>query len=172
MARIIYCHPGKTHYSFHIYTDLDFWDARRRLKGMGLVKRNFGKDPSGDEFPTQVVASDLSRWQKKEIERRLKKAIISPPRHVVVSAMLSEGFFEFDPAKYYPAHWGRSKIIRFTYFRLPLEQTALNSPYKKVQLTWSGHRIRVEQVQRNEKYDPVIKNRKEAIRRLMVPSAF
>jgi hypothetical protein len=172
VARILYCHPVKTHYLFHIYTDLDFWDARRRLKGLALVKRNFGHDPSGDEFPTQVVGSDLSLKQKQEIERRLKKAIISPPRHVVVSAMLTHGFFEFDPAKYYPARWGRSKMIRFTYYRLPLEQTALNSPYKRVQLTWSGDSIRVEQVPRKEKYDPVIKSRKEAIRRLMVPSAF
>ncbi len=103
MAHIIHCHPTQTAYEYHIYTDLDFWDARKILKELAVVKRNFGQEPSGDEYPTQVVGNDLPRSVRAEIEKRLRKAIVSPPRHVIVRSILSERFFEFDPSVYYPA---------------------------------------------------------------------
>jgi hypothetical protein len=172
MARIIHCHPSQTRYGFHIYTDLDFWDARRILKDLAVVKRNFGHEPSGDDFPTQVVGVDPPHSNVKEIEKRLKKAVVSPARHVIVKAMLSEGAFEFDPFQYYPSRWTPSRMLYFTYHRLPLEQAALNTTYRTVSLLWVENKIRVERVQRKEKYDPVIRSKKEAIRRLMVPACF
>ena len=172
MARIIYCHPGRTTYAYHIYTDLDFWDTRRIIKDLALVKRNFGPNPSGDEFPTQVVGTGLTGTLQREIEKRLLKAITSPPRHVVINAILREGLFEFDPARYYPEHWTPSRKLRFTCFRLPMNQSVLNSPYKKAKLSWLDGKIRVEPVKREQKHDPMIRTKKEAARRLMVPSCF
>jgi hypothetical protein len=172
VARIIRCHPGRTRYDYHIYTDLDFWDARRILLDLALVKRNFGSDPSGDDFPAQVVGTGLRPSDIKNIEKRLKKAVASPARHVIVKSMLEEGSFEFDPFQYYPSRWPRSRMLYFTYHRLPLEQAALNTTYQTVSLRWVENKIRVERVQRKEKYDPVIRNKKEAIRRLMVPGCF
>lgn len=172
MARIIHCHPSRTRYDYHIYTDLDFWDARRILKDLAVVKRNFGADPPGDEFPAQVVGFDLHPSHIRKIEKRLKKAIISPARHVIVRSMLSEGSFEFDPFHYYPSRWTPSRMLYFTYHRLPLEQAALNTTYRTVSLLWVNDKIRVERVQRKEKYDPVIRSKKEAIRHMMVPACF
>jgi hypothetical protein len=172
MAEIIYCHPSQTHYDFHLFTNLDFWDALKILRGLALVKRNFGKDPPGKNFPTQVVGNDISAEGKKDIEYRLKKAVISPARHVVVESVLRHGSFEFNPAKYYPSSWSKSRMMHFTSYRLPLFQSPLSTPHKTVRLYWSGNRIRLEQIQREKKYDPVIRTRKEAIRRLKVPSCF
>lgn len=172
MVRIIYSHPHQSRYGYHIYTDLDFWDARRLLKDLCTVKRNFGKQPPGDEFPTQVVGDGLSRSMIKEVEKRLKKAIPSPPRHVIVRSMIFNGYFEFDPLEYFPQRWGKDQMIHFTYRRLPLEQSALCSPYQTVELSWVGEKIRIDRVQRERAYDPVIRNRKDAKRRLIAPSCF
>lgn len=172
MARVIYRHPSQTKYDFHIYTDLDFWDARRLLRDLATVRRNFGKHPDGDEFPTQVVADRLDRSRIREVERRLTKAIVSPPRHVIVRSMIFDGSFEFDPTVYYPKHWSESRKIHFTYKRLPLQQAVLCNPYQRVQLSWVGDKIRLERVQREEKHDPVIRTTKEARRSLHVPSCF
>jgi hypothetical protein len=171
MARIIYSHPSQTKYSYHIYTDFDFWDARRLLKGLAEVRRNFGKTPNGDEFPTQVVG-DLSAAVVRVIERRLRKAIISPPRHVVVRSMVLNGVFEFDPLKYYPNHWTKGRMMHFTFHRLPLQQGSLCNPYQTVALNWNNERIRVERVQRERKYDPVIRTLKEAKAHVIIPSCF
>jgi hypothetical protein len=97
MAHVIHCHPSRTTHEYHVYTDLDFWDARKILNDLATVKRNFGKDPSGDDYPTQVVGNDLTRTTKAKIETRLKKALVSPPRHVIVDGILKEGYYEFDP---------------------------------------------------------------------------
>jgi hypothetical protein len=172
MARIIYCHPRQSKYDYHIYTDLDFWDTRRLLKGLATVKRNFGKWPPGDGFPTQVVGMEIQRGVMKEIERRLAKALVSPPRHVIVQAMVMQGYFEFDPKDYYPTRWSASRMMHFTYRRLPLEQGALSNAYQTVRLCWANGNIRVERVQREKKYDPVIKNSKDARRYAIVPSCF
>jgi hypothetical protein len=84
MAKIIHCLPGKATNDYHIYTDLDFWDARLILKDLATVKRNRQRS-SGDEYPTQVVGDDLSRSSKATIEAT-QKAVVSPPRHVLVDA--------------------------------------------------------------------------------------
>lgn len=173
MARIIYCHPSQTKYGYHIYTDLDFWDVRRILKGLTvIVRRNFGEQPSGDEFPAQVIGDGLTRKTIKEVEKRLGKALISPPRHVIVQAMVMEEFFEFDPLKYFPERWSRSQMIRFTYRRLPLEQSSLCSPHKTIEIYWRDDRIRVQRVQRDSRHYPVVSTEKEAADRLQVPSCF
>ena len=173
MARIIHCHPARTKYGYHIYTDLDFWDTRKILRDIASVRRNFSNDPPGDIFPTQVVANNINRATIKVIEKRLKKAVPSPPRHVIVHAMLFDGFFEFDPTTYYPSHWSRSRMMRFTYQRLPLEQSALCSPYKTIRISWTKEgKIRIERVQRKEKYDPIIRTKKDVIRYRFGPSCF
>ena len=172
MARIIHCHPGRTTYPFHVFTDLDFWDARRILKGLAVVKRNFGEDPPGREFPTQLVSEDVSRSTRSKIEKRLRKALISPPRHVVVDAILQQGFFEFYPLDYYPRRWSKEKMYRFTLHRLPLDNAALNSPYRTVHVSWQDGKIRVERVKRPQKVDPVIRTKEDAMRRLKAPGCF
>ena len=172
MTRIIYRHPAQTRYDYHIYTDLDFWDAFRILKGLAEVRRNFGREPPGDEFPTQVLGIDPGASARRRIEHRLGKAVVSPPRHVIVRAMVQEGRFEFDPTSYYPERWTRSQMLHFTFRRLPLEQAALSTPHKKVRLSWADGKIRVERVQRRARYDPVIGTRYEARRRKFVPSCF
>lgn len=172
MAGIIYRHPSRTDDGYHVYTDLDFWDARRILRDIAVVKRNFDDAPPGDEYPTRIVARNATPSRKREIEKRLKKAIVSPPRHVIVRGMIANGSFEFDPSKYYPEHWPQSRMLHFTYHRLPLQQPALTTTYQTVQLAWVDGGIRVLRVQRKEKYDPVIRDRKAAKRRLKVPSCF
>ncbi len=172
MAHMIHCHPTQTTYEYHLYTDLDFWDARKIVRDLALVKRNFGTEPSGDEYPTQVVGNGLPRSVKGEIEKRLRKAVVSPPRHVIVRSILAEGFFEFDPFVYYPDRWSPSRMLHFTYTRLPLDQPSLNSAYKTIRLSWVDEKIRVEQIPRTDKHDPVIASRKEAMRRLRVPGCF
>jgi len=172
MARILYCHPSQTRYGYHIFTDLDFWDARRVLGGLAVVKRNFAKNPPGDEFPTQVVAPFLDRADRETIARRLERSIVSPPRHVIVNSILSKGYFEFDPAAYFPAHWSSSLMLHFTYRRLPLRQPALNSPYRKVRLWWNKGKIRVESILRDGKSDPVIRTKKDSQGRRFAPSCF
>lgn len=172
MARIIHCHPGRTTYGYHIFTNLDFWDARRIIRGLAVVKRNFGDEPPGDEFPTQVVAEDLARSTRARIESRLKRALVSPPRHVIVDRLIMDGFFEFDPLDYFPKRWTREKMYHFAVHRLPLDSAALNSPYRTVRITWTDGKIRVERIKREEKYDPVIRTKKEALRRIRVPGCF
>ena len=172
MARIIYAHPGRSEYDYRIYTDLDFWDARRTLMDLALVKRNYGNDPSGDDFPTQVVGKDLSRSVKQMITYRLEKAIASPPRHMIMEAIINDGFFEFEPSKYYPVRWPLARILFFTFNRLPLDQSFLNSPHKMPRITYGDGKIRVFVVQRDEKYDPVIDDLKTSRRRRFAPSCF
>jgi hypothetical protein len=172
MARIIYRHPSRTGGAYHVYTDLDFWDARCILGDIAVVKRNFEDAPPGDEYPTRVVAKRATLSTTVEIEKRLKKAIASPPRHVIVRAMFADGSFEFDPAKYYPARWSQARMLHFTYHRLPLQQPALTTTYQTVQIGWVNDKIRVERIRRKEKYDPAILDRKAAKRRLRVPSCF
>jgi hypothetical protein len=172
MARIILCHPGRTAYGYHIFTDLDFWDARRIIKDLAVVKRNFGQDPPGDEFPTQIVAEAINGTHRARIEKRLKRAVVSPPRHVVVNEILTKGHFDFDPLNYYPSRWSKEKMRRFTIHRLPLDNATLNSPYRTVRVTWSEGKIRVERVQRDEKFDPVIRSKQESLRRKRVPGCF
>lgn len=172
MARLVYCHPSQTRHGYHIYTDLDFWDVRRLVKGLALVKRNFGQQPSGDEFPAQVVGDDLDRTTVAKIEGRLKKAIVSPPRHVIVRSMVFEEHFEFDPLKYYPKRWSKEQMLRFTRCRLPLDQSSLCNPYQTIRITWEGERIKLQRIQRDLKHDPVIRTQEEARRRLETPSCF
>ena len=172
MARIVYCHPGRTRYAYHIFTDLDFWDARRILKDVVLVKRNYGQDPPGDEFPTQIVCMSVSPHVIREIEKRVKKAIVSPPRHVIVQSILEKGVYEFNPLDYFPRHWTPSRMLHFTHHRIPTAQSALNSPHKTITLSWVNGVIRIQRVRRKEKYDPVIRDKREAMRRLRVPSCF
>jgi len=172
MARIVHCHPSQSEYDYHSYTDLDFWDARRILTGLAVVKRNFGQQPPGDEFPTQVVGSGLNRAVRATIEKRLRKAVSSPPRHVMVRSILMDGFYEFDPSLFYPSRWSRSRMLRVTYLRTPMEQSGLSSPYKTARVQWVGDKIRIDSVPRGEKYDPPIRNKRESLRRLNVPSCF
>jgi hypothetical protein len=172
MAVIIYCHPGRTTYGYHIFTDLDFWDARRILKGLAVVRRNFGEDPPGHEFPTQVVAEDVTRSTRAKIEKRLKKAVVSPPRHVIVDGLIEKGFYEFDPFRFFPGRWSKERMFHFALHRIPLDNAALNSPYRTVQVTWRDGKIRVERIKREEKYDPVIRTKKEALKRMKVPGCF
>ncbi|HOV86599.1 MAG TPA: hypothetical protein PLM79_09570 [Syntrophobacteraceae bacterium] len=172
MARIIYCHPAFTKYDFHVFTDLDFWDSRRILKDVAWVKRNFGGLTCGDEFPTQVVLAVHDRLRIRSILRRLRKAVVSPPRHVIVRFMVFHGVFEFDPRKYYPLHWSADQMIRFTFMRLPLHQGALCNPYQTVRLSWAGSNIRVERVQRELRVDSVVRTQGDARRALHVPSCF
>lgn len=172
MAHILYCHPNKAEHDYHIYTNLDFWDARHILLDLAVVKRNFGTDPHGDEFPTQVVSDHITADTKNRIEYRLRKAIPSPPRHVIVSSIIEDGTFEFDPSHYYPKRWGKERVMHFTIHRLPLEQSALNSTHRTVQVKWAGGNILVQRVQRAEKYDPIIQSKQEARRRQKVPLCF
>jgi hypothetical protein len=172
MARIVHCHPSQTEYDYHIYTDLDFWDARKILSDLAVVRRNFGEQPPGDEFPTQVVGTGLSRPTRARIEKRLGRAIPSPPRHVLVRSVLMNEFYEFDPTLFYPARWTPSRMLHFTIRRLPLEQSGLSSPFRTVRLQWVEGKIRIERVPRDVKYDPPITSRKEALRRRNVPSCF
>jgi hypothetical protein len=172
MARIVYCHPSQSKYDYHVYTDLDFWDTRRLLKDLLTVKRNFGQWPPGDEFPTQIVATDLPRRVIKEVERRLARAIVSPPRHVIVRCMVMDGFFEFDPVRYYPEHWSDDLKLHFTNKRLPLDQAVLSNAYQRVQISWNNKMIRVERVQRSEKHQPVIRTTRQALRHAHKPSCF
>ncbi len=120
MARIVYCHPAKTKYDLHVFTDLDFWDARKILKDLATVKRNFGQIPPGDEFPTQVVMEHAPPRLAEIVKKRIERAIASPPRHVVVEALLMEGTYEFDTADYFPARWSRSQREHFFASDCPL----------------------------------------------------
>ncbi|MEJ5301461.1 MAG: hypothetical protein WHS38_10785 [Thermodesulforhabdaceae bacterium] len=175
MAKIIYAHPTVKGYAHHIFTDLDFWDARKILRDLFdylSVRRNFGNNPPGDEFPTQIVFEKTSKIVLAKVEARLKKAIPSPPRHVVVRHMILNGFFSFNPSDYYPNRWSKEKIEHFTWCRLPLEQTALCSPYQTVVLEWCGELLVVKRTQRSEKYDPKITTYKEERRWRFIPSAF
>ena len=145
MARIIYDLASKGKGLYHIYTDLDFWDARGVLKGLAKVKRNFGKSPPGDTYPTQVVVEDLSSRVKQEIEKRLRRAIPSPPRHLIVQSIIFSGKFEFDRSQYYPDRWSPEKVIFFTRNRLPMNQPVISSAYKWVEITIDGNVVSIQQ---------------------------
>jgi hypothetical protein len=147
MARIIYDLASKGKGLYHIYTDLDFWDARGVLKGLAKVKRNFGNSPPGDQYPTQVVVEDMSQRVKGEIEKRLKRAIPSPPRHLIVQSIIFSGKFEFDWREYYPDRWSTDRVLFFTRKRLPMNQPVINSPYKWVQLSMSDNIVTIQQHQ-------------------------
>ncbi len=172
MARIVYCHPQLAQNAYHVFSDLDFWDARRILKNLAEVRRNFGAHVDGDLFPTQVILNDLHRPSIHVIETRIQKAVASPPRHVVVRSMVFEGQFEFDPLVYYPSRWSRERMMHFTLHRLPLEQSSLCNQYQVIQLRWIDGKIRVEKVQRLKKHQPTIRSQKESDRLLHVPSCF
>ena len=145
MARIIYDLASRGKGFYHIYTDLDFWDARGVLKGLAKVKRNFGTSPPGDQYPTQVVVEDLSSRVKREIEKRLKRAIPSPPRHLIVQSIILTEKFEFDRRKYYPDRWSSAKVVFFTQKRLPTNQPVINSRYKWVELSINGNTVTIQQ---------------------------
>lgn len=172
MARILYCHPSQTKHGYHIFTDLDFWDVRRILDGLATVRRNFGQQPPGDEFPTQVIGERSDKATARVIEKRLAKAVVSPPRHVIVRSMVMDGCFEFDPLAYYPARWSRQLMLKFTFRRLPLEQSSLCNPHQVVEILWSEGRIRIHRVQRDERLYTLIRTQEEAEQRLRVPSCF
>lgn len=172
MARIIYGHPSRGSLHYHIFTDLDFWDARRILKDIVRPKRNFGTHPDGDEFPTQIMGMEWSPNEKKEVEARLKRAIPSPPRHIIVQSIVKYGFFEFDPIRYTPTRWSKSRILFFITKRLPMNQSALNSPHRTVRVSEVDGMIRIERIQRDEKFDPVIQTRKQAMDHRFGPSCF
>ncbi len=172
MARIIFCHPSRTKYAYHIFTDLDFWDARKILMDLALVKRNFGAEPSGDEFPTQVVGTDIDRTVAATIKKRLDKAIVSPPRHVIVRSLVFDEVFEFDPGKYYPEKWSRDRMMQFTMRRLPVEQSVVSNAHQEPMLSWVGDRIRIERVQRSQRVDDVVRTVRESRRAFEVPSCF
>ena len=147
MARIIYDLASKGKGLYHIYTDLDFWDARSVLKGLAKVKRNFGNSPPGDKYPTQVVVEDMGQRVKREIEKRLKRAIPSPPRHLIVQSVIFSGRFEFDRRQYYPDRWSAARVIFFTRKRLPMNQPVINSPYKWVELSIKDNVVTIQQHQ-------------------------
>ena len=172
MARIIYDHPRHGGFGYHIYTDLDFWDARRILKDLVAVRRNFGESPSGRLFPTHVALEAVDPETARTIEHRLGKAVASPPRHVVVEEVLERGRFEFDPRAYCPARWSRSRMLRFSAHRLPIHQPPLATPHHEVRLSWSGERVLAERIRRERKHDPVISDAREARRRRFAPSCF
>lgn len=172
MARIVYCHPSQTKYDYHIFTDLDFWDARKVIQDLATVKRNFGRHLPGDDFPTQITADHLPPAVIRRIEKRLRQAIVSPPRHVIVRSMIFDGHYEFDPRIFYPERWSPALMMHFTYRRLPLNQGALNNPHQEVRLAWIGDKIRVDKVQRTQKYDPVIRSAGEARKHMLGPSCF
>ena len=147
MARIIHDLASRGKGWYHIYTDLDFWDARGILKGLAKVKRNFGNSPPGDLFPTQVVVEDFSKKTRAEIEKRLGRAISSPPRHLIVQSIIFSGKFEFDRRKYYPDRWSSAKALFFTRKRLPMNQPVINSPYKWVDLAIQDNTVTIQQRQ-------------------------
>ncbi len=145
MARIIYDLASRGKGFYHIYTELDFWDARAVLQGLARVKRNFGTSPPGDQYPTQVVVEDFSSKVKGEIEKRLRRAIPSPPRHLIVQSIIFSGKFEFDRRKYYPDRWSQGRVVFFTRKRLPMNQPVINSPYKWVELSINGNTVIIKQ---------------------------
>lgn len=176
MARIVYSHPRQTRgdFDYHVYTDLDFWDARKILKGVPecVVKRNYGQQPPGDGFPTQVTARGAGPARIRTIEHRLRKAVPSPPRHLIAKALAFEGEFVFDPLDYYPERWSPGLMARFTHYRLGLHLGVLSTPHRAVEIDWEGRSLRLRRVLREKKHDPVIRNSRDARRHAIVPSCF
>ena len=149
MARIIYNLASRGEGCYHIYTDLDFWDARTILEGLAKVKRNFGESPPGDQYPTQVVVEDLSLRVKGEIEKRIRRSIPSPPRHLIVQSIIYSSKFEFDRRDYYPDRWSSAKALFFTRKRLPMNQPVISSTYRWVELSIQGNIITIQQYKGN-----------------------
>jgi len=147
MARIIHDLKAWGEGRYRLYTDLDFWDTRKILKGLAKVRRNFGRTPPGDQFPTQVVVEEASSHLRREIEARLLRAISSPPRHLIVQSIVLSGRFSFEWRKYYPARWSPSRALFFTKRRLPLNQPVISSRYKWVEVSVVGDMIVIEQRQ-------------------------
>lgn len=175
MARIIHAFPTRYGYQLHVFTDLDFWDTRKIFRDkldLLSVRRNFGKDLDGDVFPTKIVSNDNSYKLRSLVERRLKKAITSPPRHVVVREMILFGTFCCKPYDYFPKRWSRRLVEQVVWSRLPLEQSALCTPYYTVELIWEGDKLIVRRLHREKKYDPPIRTLKEARRDRIIPSGF
>ncbi len=172
VATIIYSLKKPTKNLYHIFTDLDFWDARRILRDLALVKRNFGTQPPGDRFPTQIIAKYPNPKTIAKIEKRVKRAIPSPPRHIVVPEILDKGRFEFDPSRYFPSRWSASRILYFTKRRLPIFLPPISTPHMTVEVSIRGGKVIIERVPRPFKYDPVIRTKKEALKRLRVPLCF
>jgi hypothetical protein len=94
-----------------------------------------------------VVVEDMSQKVKAEIEKRLKCAIPSPPRHLIVQAIIFSGKFEFDWRQYYPERWSTDRVLFFTRKRLPMNQPVINSAYKWVQLSISDNIVTIQQHQ-------------------------
>jgi hypothetical protein len=149
VARIVYNLTSWGEGWYHIYTDLDFWDARAILRDLAKVKRNFGDSPPGDQYPTQVVVEDLSLRVKGEIEKRIRRSIPSPPRHLIVQSIIYSGKFEFDRRDYYPGRWSPTKALSFTRKRLPMNQPVISSTYKWVELSIRGNIITIQQYKGN-----------------------
>jgi hypothetical protein len=148
MARIIHDFASRSQGLYRVYTDLDFWDARKILRGLAKVKRNFCSAPPGDQFPTQVVVEQGGTPEvKAEIEKRLKRAIPSPPRHLIVQSIIFSGSFTFDRRRYYPDRWSPGMVLFFMSKRLPTNQPVIESPYKWVEITISGNTVSIEQHQ-------------------------
>jgi len=147
MARIIHDLKAWGEGRYRLYTDLDFWDARKILRMLAAVRRNFGESPPGDQYPTQLMVDAPSPQLRREIEKRLLRAIPSPPRHLIVQAITLSGKFSFPWRRYYPARWSPSRALFFTRKRLPLNQPVIRSRYKWVELTIVGETIVIEQRQ-------------------------
>ncbi|MFP3871112.1 MAG: hypothetical protein ACLFVT_09575 [Syntrophobacteria bacterium] len=147
MARIVHDLGSRAKRRYLLYTDLDFWDARRILKGLGRVKRNFGSSPPGDRFPTQVVVEDADSEVKRTIEKRLSRAIASPPRHLIVQSIIYWGRFEFDRRTYCPDRWSAARVLFFVRKRLPLHQPVIRSRYKWVEISLRGNTVAIQQHQ-------------------------
>jgi hypothetical protein len=147
MARIIHDLKAWGEGRYRLYTDLDFWDARKILRNLATARRNFGESPSGDQYPTQVMVDDPSPQVRREVEKRLLRAIPSPPRHVIVQSIVLSGRFSFPWRRYYPARWSPSRALFFTRNRLPLNQPVISSRYRWVELAMVGETIVIEQRQ-------------------------
>jgi hypothetical protein len=147
MARIIHDLKAWSEGRYRLYTDLDFWDARKILRSLSTIRRNFGESPSGDQYPTQVMVDGPSAQVRREIEKRLLRAIPSPPRHLIVQSIVLSGRFSFPWRRYYPARWSPSRALFFTRKRLPLNQPVISSRYRWVELSMVGETIVLEQRQ-------------------------
>jgi hypothetical protein len=93
------------------------------------------------------VVEDFSQGVRAEIEKRLKRAVASPPRHLIVQSIIFSGKFEFDRRKYYPDRWSAARVLFFTRKRLPVNQPVINSRYKWVDLSIENNTVTIVQRQ-------------------------